>query len=317
MSACMPMGCSEIGTSPDCTCTAANVGVGLEHYVTGSTGPFEFRRTTPTGDIFGVQIDPVTNVINHTVNLATRTGLQSLIASPSKTLVTGDVLLFLMALEAGTGITFDNITADSFRINAPGAGATAANIGSGIDVYEAASSGPFNFRRLSAIDDGSDIHGLGNVAHWQDGQNAKMDLPRGHVQNSTSIAVNNVLTTLIDHTYNDDSAGANVAGKDGEDWTCWWSLKICCDPGQPLIDSVFQLESHNGAWNILDVCHCRWLVGTLPSAPACRPYLLTNTDWSTNGGLRLRIRVASNHFAVFNQFEHPSIHIMRFNKAAP
>lgn len=118
--------CESVGTTPpvddECNCTAANVGVGIEHYITGSTGPFEFRRTTGTGDV-DCRIDagdPLTNQVHHTANLATRTAFQTLIANPSRDVLTpGNLRLFLMAIEAGTNITIDNITADSFRINSP------------------------------------------------------------------------------------------------------------------------------------------------------------------------------------------------------
>lgn len=118
--------CESVGTAPptddECHCTAANVGVGIEHYITGSTGPFEFRRTTGTGDV-DCRIDggdPNTNQVHHTANLATRSAFQTLIANPSRDVLTpGDLRLFLIGIEAGTNISFDNITADSFRINSP------------------------------------------------------------------------------------------------------------------------------------------------------------------------------------------------------
>lgn len=114
--------CQPIGTpsSQECTCTAANVGVGLEHYVTGSTMPFEFRRTTLVGDPAGVQ-GPITNTITLSTSLADRgAGDETLIATPPKVNVAGVVSLFLKQLVAGVNITFDDITDDSLRINSPG-----------------------------------------------------------------------------------------------------------------------------------------------------------------------------------------------------
>lgn len=320
--------CASIGTpgtSDGCNCTATNIGTGVDHYVDASTEPFEFRRTLATGDVVIGTIDTInpqdTTLIHHSVTLSTRSGSgATLLATPVKSSTLGDVILFLKRLVAGTNITFDLVTDDSLRINAAGGGTTdsAANIGTGVEPYDTGTSNPFEFRRMEVINDGSDIHGLGNLAFWQDGDTNKWDLPRGQVQNSDSIGPFNDLTTLIDHTFADDSAGANVAGKDGEDWMCWWSLKICGDPGFGGIEYVAQFSVHNGAaFVVVDQIHVRWLVGVTPSSPACRPFLLSNTDWSTAGGLRVRIQCATSNFAIEGLFEHPSIHIQRFNKAAP
>ncbi len=320
---CAPIGTP--GTSDECNCTAENVGTGVDHYVDASVDPFQFRRTQATGDVVITTVsdpDPNdTNRIHHSVALSTRAVAgETLVAVPPKTSVTGDVLLFLKRLVAGTNLTLTPITDDSVQVNSTGGGTTdsMANVGVGVEPYVAASANPFNVRRMEVIDDGSDIHGTGNLAFWQDGNTNKWDLPRGHVQNSSSIVPFNVLTTLIDHTFLDDSAGANVAGKNGEDWIAWWSLKICGDPGFGGIDYVAQFSVHDGAvFNVVDQIHVRWLVGITPSAPACRPFLLSNTNWSVAGGLRVRIQCATSNFAIGGLFEHPSIHVQRFNKVAP
>jgi hypothetical protein len=316
---CAPIGTP--GTSDECNCTAENIGTGVDIYVDASVDPFQFRRMQATGDVIITTVsDPGandSNRIHHSVALSTRAVPgNTLVATPAKTLLAGDVLLFLKRLVAGTNITFDQVLNDSFRINAAGGTVDSmANIGAGIEPYDTGTSNPFDVRRMEVIDDGSDLHGAGNLAFWQDGDTNKIDLPRAHVQNSNAITVFNTLTTLIDHTFNDDSAGANVAGKNGEDWMSWWSLKICGDPAFGGIDYVAQFQVHDGVgFVVVDSVHVRWTVGLIPSAPVCRPYLLTNTNWSVASGLRVRIQVASNNFAVSGYFEDPSIHIQRFNK---
>ena len=107
---------------------------------------------------------------------------------------------------------------------------------------------------------------------------SRVDLPRANDQNFDGLNVAGTLTTLWEHTYASDAAGANVAGRDGEDWWAVWSLKICGDPGQPLTDATARLESHKaGSWQLEDAIHGRPVTGLTPSWPMTRPFLLTNT----------------------------------------
>ena len=320
--------CDPVGTGgpnggdDECHCTMANIGTGVDNYQTGSTVPFNIRRTQAIGDVVITTVtDPGvndSNRINHTVNLATRLGLLTLIASPAKdTLTPGNVRLFLKSLEAGTNITFDNITADSARINSTGGAAgSMANIGTGLDVYEAASSSPFNVRRINVINDLTVPHGRGNLARWTDGQTNRIDLPRLHFQSNASVNPINVPQTLIDHTFTDDSAGAGVAGADGEDWHFWWNVKICGDSGQPLIDAFVTVYVHNGAaWVLVDSTSSRPVTNYRPSWPHSGQIRLDNTNWSGNGGLRIMIQGASDHFAVNILFEEPRLTLLRYNEA--
>ena len=312
--------CEPVGTGggENTPVSMINIGGFAEWYV-NATGPnpFEIRTAQSSDGSVGI----VQNADNNdfTVDFGANVSLQN-IGGFAELYVnaTGPNPFDLRTFQSSDGSVGIVQNADNldFTVGAPAV--SMQNVGTGLDVYVAASGpNPFDIRRLAVIDDGSDIHGDGNLAFWTDGNTNKIDLPRGSVQNNTSISVNNVLTVLIDHTFGDDSAGANVAGKDGEDWLVWWSLKICGDPGQPLTDQVYRLRSHNGAWVVEDDCHSRTTVGVTPSDPETRPYRLDNTDWSTNGGLRLSIQVATNSVFVFNEFEHPSIIIQRFNQVPP
>lgn len=205
---------------------------------------------------------------------------------------------------------------DPVGLTGNGETASMANIGTGLDVWDDPTTGPFNLRRMEVINDGSDLHGLGNAAFWTDGDTNRIDVPRGHVQNSDSITFNDVEITLIDHTFSDDSGGANVAGKDGEDWLMIWSFKICTDT--TFNDTHFQIETHDGAvWTVVDHCHVQWECSNTPGAPACRPILLQNTNWSGNSGLRVRITAFTSSFFDFTTMQDPSIYIQRFNRVAP
>ena len=313
--------CKEVGTGGDTggTHTIINIGGAVEWYVIG-TGPAPFEFRTALSSDASITITQGASTNDFVVDFGGNVSIIN-VGGFAEWFRVGTVNPFeLRTTQSSDGSVSITTNANDLDFTVDVAGAVSlANIGTGLDVFDTTSGpNPFNLRRLEVIDDGSDIHGTGNLAFWTDGDTNKIDLPRGNVQNSNNITPFNVLTTLIDHTFQDDSAGANVAGKDGEDWQCWWSLKICGDPGFGGIDYVSQLQVHDGVgFVVVDQHHVRWTVGVVPSAPGSRPFLLTNTDWSTAGGLRMRIQCATSNFAIGGFFEHPSIHIQRFNKVAP
>jgi hypothetical protein len=309
---CCPVGKDTGGTSV--APSVINIGGFVEPYVIGTDNPFEFR-TYQSSDA-SVGITQNADNIDFTVATVTPATMQN-VGGFAEPYVAGSSNPFdIRTYQSTDGSVAITQNADNLDFSASGMAATMTNVGTGLDVWDDPTTLPFDMRRMEVIDDGSDLHGQGNLAFWTDGQTNKIDLPRGHVQNLNSITITNVLTFLIDHSFGDDSGGAGVAGFDGEDWMCWWSLKYCGDPSFPLTDAVMRLSMHDGVlWNVLDTVHCRWSVGLVPSSPVTRPFLIMQTDWSGNGGnLRLGIECATNNFAVVNQFEHPSIHIQRFNK---
>ena len=194
---------------------------------------------------------------------------------------------------------------------------TLENVGEGLDPWvDGTGPNPFELRRTGPINDGTDMHGRGTLAFWTDGSTNRVDLPRFNDQQNTSLSVAGSFITLWEHTFPDDSSGANVAGRDGEDWWVVWSVKICGDPNNPQVDASAVLESHQGGtWVLREQYFCRPIVGRQPSWPITRNNILTNTEWSNNNGLRLRIRVGTTSFFVANVFEDPSVHLYRENQA--
>lgn len=218
-------------------------------------------------------------------------------------------------LESSDGSVTITENAQTIDLQVPASAATASNIGSGnVDVYRSGTSSPFEFRRIAHMDDLSNIHGRGNIEAFLDTstQNVRVGLPRGYASSNVQISTNTTLVSLIDVTFAPDTYSA--AGKNGEDWMIWWYLKTCQNPSFPAVFGLHTLQHNNGAWNTIDQHQTDW-GPTPPSAPAHGHVLLQNSNWTVNGGLRLRILVQSTNAAVFNTFEQPRIYIQRFNAA--
>lgn len=295
------------------TATCANVGAGAQSYRNGTSSPFEFRTITSLDGSVSITQD------------ASTIDLSSFIpASATCTNIGAGAQLY----DAGSSLPFEFrtlISSDSsvtitqgintVNLQVPASTATASNIGAGnVDVYRIGTSGPFEFRRIAHMDDLSNLHGRGNIAAFLDTstQNVRVGLPRAYASSNVQVSTNDTLVSLIDVTFNPDTYG--VSGQDGEDWMIWWYLKTCQNPSFPAVLGLHTLQHNNGVWNTIDQHQTDW-APTPPSAPAHGHVLLQNSNWSVNGGLRLRITVRSTNFSVFNTFEQPRLYIQRFNAA--
>lgn len=142
--------CAPVGNEPvDDGVSIINVGGGIELYRIGTgPNPFEFRTLTSIDNTVIITQNLNTVDLFANINLANEGIGADVYDAATSTPTTKN----LRRIRAGSNVTVtQNATDITIAATVPAA-STCANVGTGADVYVAASANPFNFRRINSAD---------------------------------------------------------------------------------------------------------------------------------------------------------------------
>lgn len=140
--------CAPHGNAPDTVVSIVNVGGGVEFYRVGTSGPFEFRTLTSIDNTVIITQNANTVDLFANISLANEGTGADVYDNATSTPTTKNI----RRIKAGANVTVTQNATDITIAAVVPTASTCANVGTGADVYVAASSGPFNFRRINAAD---------------------------------------------------------------------------------------------------------------------------------------------------------------------